>query len=442
MSTDVDRTTDHDHANAAWSPDADVAIDVWAAFDHHSSTPPTAPRSGDVPASTDETIQIDGVVRCDSQTAVGRSHAPIQPATTDPAPDTVDRRTIAAAVAATIALLIAAVAFFATRGSSDVAADTAPTTPAPEVASSAPDAAPTVTRPSPAVEAIDPPPVVDLAPTPPSAGPSPVPTVDPVGPATPPAVVPPAPSGGNSSPPPTPTPPLPSPELQVQTTYELDPGVHGVTISLHNQGDAVLDYELTNVGDGYQAAEPAGQLDAGASADVWIDLEVSPDGDGPTPFERTVEIASNGGDAMITVTGQVEKPGHLVADHLSLPLIDHRATVSFTNIGGLPVSITEIDAPGFTWALLPDEVAAGETLELDVAICADDADQLPVLENVPVPGPIDGFAVLGYEFGGHFTVGTDHGTSTVELMATSVDFDPPSCEPIVMVPAFELTLGG
>ena len=430
MSTDVDRTTDHDHTNAAASLDADVAVDVWAAFDHHSQAP------------TDETIQIDQVVGADAPPVIGPSDSPIHRSETDPAPGRVDRRTIAAAVAATIALLIAAVAFLATRSSSDVAADAAPTISAPQVASSAPDPSPTVSGPSPTVEAIDPPPVVESAPAPPGAGPSPVPTVDPVGPATPPSVVPPAPSGGNSSPPPTPAPPLPAPELQVQLAYELDPGVHGVTISLHNQGDAILDYELTNVGDGYQTAEPAGQLDAGASSDVWIDLDVAPDGDGPTPFERTVEIASNGGDATITVTGQVEKPGHLVADHLSLPLIDHRATVSFTNVGGLPVSITEIDAPGFTWELLPDEVAAGDTLELDVAICADDADQLPILENVPVPGPHDGFAVLGWEFGGDFTVGTDHGTSTVELTAASVDFDPPSCEPIVMVPTFELTFGG
>ena len=282
----------------------------------------------------------------------------------------------------------------------------------------------------------------------PGSGVQPVPTVPDIGavpvPSVPhspssqlPTVVPPAPPSGQPAPPPTPPAPVPTPVLDVQSSYELDPGVHGVTISLTNTGDASLTFELANAGDGYTTDVAVGEIDPGASVDLWLDLDVAPDGDGPTPFERVVDVSSNGGHATITIAGQVEKPGFLVPDHASLPLVDYRAIVSFTNVGGLPVVITQLDAPGFTTGPIPDSVAPGETLDVEVAICADDADLLPVLINVPIPGaPFPGF-----HYGGEITVGTVEGSATTELSATSLLFVPPSCQPVVVGPSLDLTLG-
>ena len=257
-----------------------------------------------------------------------------------------------------------------------------------------------------------------------------------------PTVVPPAPPSGQSSPLPPPPPPVPAPVLDVQSSYELDPGVHGVTISLGNTGDAPLTFELANAGDGYTTDAAVGDIDPGGSVDLWLELDVSADGaidgEGPTPFEREVVVTSNGGDATITVAGQVEKPGFLVPDHASLPLVDYRATVSFTNVGGLPVSITELDAPGFTFGPLPDSIAAGATLEIEVAICSDGAEFLPLLINVPIPG----WPFPGFRYGGGITVGTIEGSATTELSAQSVVFDPPSCQSVVVGPSDDLTLGG
>lgn len=283
---------------------------------------------------------------------------------------------------------------------------------------------------------------LDPVPTVPDVGAVPVPSVPHSPSPQVPPVVPSAPPSGQSSPPPPPPPPVPAPVLDVQPSYQLDPGVHGVTISLSNTGDATLAFELADVGDGYTTDVASGDVDPGASVDLWLDLDVSgdvaPESGGPTPFERVVHVSSNGGDATITIAGQVEKPGFLVPDHASLPLVDYRATVSFTNVGGLPVVITELEAPGFTTGPIPDSVAPGETLEVEIAICADDAELLPVLVSVPIPGaPFPGF-----HYGGDITVGTVEGSATTELSTTSLLFDPPSCQPVVVGPSTDLTLGG
>ena len=281
-------------------------------------------------------------------------------------------------------------------------------------------------------------PGLEPVPTVPDIGAVPVPTVPSSQAPQTPTVIPPAPPSGQTSPPPPPPPPTPTPVLHVQPSYRLDPGVHGVTISVANTGDAALTFALANVGEGYTTDAPAGDLEPGTSADLWLDLDVAPEGDGPTPFERTIKVTSTGGDATISITGQFEKPGFLVPDHASLPLVDYRATVSFTNVGGLPVTITQLDAPGFTYGPLPDTVEAGETFTIDVAICAADADLLPVFASVPIPG----LPFPGFRYGGEVTVGTVEGSATTELSAMTPVFTPPTCDPVVVSPTADLTLGG
>ena len=134
---------------------------------------------------------------------------------------------------------------------------------------------------------------------------------------------------------------------------------------------------------------------------------------------------SDGGAAAVVVSGQVEKPGHLVAAFESLPFVDYRATVRFTNVGGLPLAITGLDAPGLAYAPLPDEIGAGESLDLEVAICAGGA-PLPVLVAHPnPPQPIPMFQIASW-----VTVETDANTESTQLHGWTFGFAPPSCETV------------
>lgn len=238
-------------------------------------------------------------------------------------------------------------------------------------------------------------------------------------------------------PPPPPPPPGPEPLLAAQGTYALDPGVLGLTIVLENDGDAPLHYELANAGDGYQVpADATGEIAPGAVHDIWIDLDVAPEGDGPTTFTRTIEVTSDGGARSITVDGQVEKPGHLEAVLVSKPFVDYAATVELRNVGGLALDITGVDHPGLEIGPLPDQIAAGETIEVDVKICATVADQLPVFV-APPPFP----AGLPYQYATTFELETDQSSAATTLTGSGPVFDPPSCTPVVTGPG-TLTLGG
>ena len=224
---------------------------------------------------------------------------------------------------------------------------------------------------------------------------------------------------------PPPGPPSNGASLSVTSHYQLDPGVDAVSIALANDGEADLHFEIANDGDGFDATvNESGTIEPGGVADVWIELEVTAEGEGPTPFSRIVEVESDGGDATVTIDGQVEKPGVLVAEFESIPLVDYRATLRFTNLGGLPIELSAVDAPGLTLAPLPDAVAAGETLELEVAICDDGAP--PVFFTTPIPAnPLPMF-----HFASWVTLETPAGTATTSVAGTSIGFFPPSCDPV------------
>ncbi|MDY7105364.1 MAG: hypothetical protein S0880_29610 [Actinomycetota bacterium] len=237
--------------------------------------------------------------------------------------------------------------------------------------------------------------------------------------------------------PPPPPPPAPEPLLAAQGTYSLDPGVLGLTIVLENDGDAPLHYELANNGDGYHAPTDAtGEIVSGATQDVWIDLDATSEGDGPTTFTRTIEVTSDGGTRSITVDGQVEKPGHLEAVLASMPFVDYAATVELRNVGELPLDITGVDHPGLKIGPLPEQIAAGETIEVEVKICATVADQLPVFV-APAPFP----AGLPYQYATTFELETDENSAATTLNGSGPVFDPPSCTPVFEIPD-GLTLGG
>lgn len=283
-------------------------------------------------------------------------------------------------------------------------------------------------EPVPTIPEIAVPDQVDLAGT--VVGGSPVGVPDPV-----PEPPPPGPGAPDPGPPP---PPPPAPDLAAQADYELDPGIVGVSITLQNEGDAPLAYELLNDGDGYSADAPIGEIAPDGLAAIWLDLAVAPDGDGPTPFTRTVEVGSNGGSAEITVSGQVEKPGFLVVEAESVPIVDFRASVGFTNVGGLPLEITDVDAPGLTLSAIPDAIAAGETLTIELALC--DGDPLPP-GSFSHPHPGNPGLVI-HQLTAHVHVTTDVNAEVVTLHATVPHLDRPSCEPVIDVPALDLLPAG
>ena len=219
--------------------------------------------------------------------------------------------------------------------------------------------------------------------------------------------------------------PVTGPSLSVTEHYTLDPGVHATSVALTNDGEDDLQYEIVNDGDGFDAtSNETGTIEPGGVVDVWIELDVVAEGDGPTPFSRTIEVESNGGNTTITIEGQVEKPGFLVAEFESIPLVDYRATLRFTNVGELPVELTGGEAPGLTLVPLPDSIAGGETLEVDVAICA--GADLPVFFATPIPpNPLPMF-----HFASWVTLETAAGSATTSVAGTSIGFFPPSCEAI------------
>ncbi|MEL6891218.1 MAG: hypothetical protein AAFP84_06465 [Actinomycetota bacterium] len=417
-------STIHQHP----STDGHPSIDPHPTVDPRLSTarqPSVDPRLSTAPQRTvDPSDAVDGLTSNDERSApVGL---------------------IAGAIAATL-LLVAVLAWTVLRSGEDAqpVPDAAPTVDAvgasPESPVSRPDAdvvegadgdaalpVDVVSGP-PDVDAIDPRAPADREVP---AGPeSPVDAPDPV-------AEPPAPSGPANTP--EPEPQAPAPMLAAQATYELDPGVTGLSITLQNQGDAALEYDLLNVGDGYTADVPVGEIDAGGLASIWLDLDVSPAGQGPTPFTRIVEVDSNGGTADITISGQVEKPGFLVVEADSVPLVDFRATVAFTNVGGLPLQITDVAAPGLTLSPIPDAIAAGETLEIELALC--NGDPLPP-GSFSYPHPTTP-GMLIHQLAAHVHLTTDVNAEVVTLSGTVVQLDRPSCEPVVAVPTNDLVLGG
>ncbi len=247
----------------------------------------------------------------------------------------------------------------------------------------------------------------------------------------------PEPVGPETTEPAPPEPPAPAPVLAAQASHVLDPGVEALTVTLQNVGDATLHYEIVNDGDGFTSDQPSGEIGAGGFADVWVDLEVAPEGEGPTLFQRVLEVESDGGSTLITVDGQVEKPGHLIAEYHDLPMVDYRATVEFTNVGGLPLEITGIDAPDLTVGLIPDQIAAGETIEVDVAIC-EGATGLPVF----VPHVNPALPLLPqYQIVSWVTLETDQNTESTTVSSWTLGFDPPSCQSVVEPVTDDIVLG-
>lgn len=354
----------------------------------------------------------------------------IEAPTVDPAPtssndDEPARAWVVAAVLAT-AVLLGAIAWTIARPDRAVAPPASAT--ADPTATSHVPTSPSVVVPE--VQPVDTLTPVEVVPTPIDTD---IAEADPV------AVPPAAPEPPTTQPPvETVPPPVAAPELVAQTTYELDPGVHGVSISIANQGDAPLSFSIANDGDGFAADTPSGSIDVGGQASIWIDLDLPVAGEGPTPFERVVEVTSDGGDASITVTGQIEKPGFLVVEAPSVPLVEFRATVRFTNVGGLPLEIAEIVAPGLTLSPVPDEIGPGETLEIDVAMCANDP--LPP-GYVVVPNPAQPLQQL-YQVTTHVVVVTDVNADQAVLQSTTAHFDRPSCQPDVELPEPVISLGG
>ena len=81
--------------------------------------------------------------------------------------------------------------------------------------------------------------------------------------------------------------------------------------------------------------------------------------------------------------------------------------------------------------------AAGRSIPSIDEIGCTSRTALPVFANVPIPGlPFPGFL-----YGGDVTVGTVEGVATTELSATSPVFAPPTCEPVIVTPTADLTLG-
>jgi hypothetical protein len=124
-----------------------------------------------------------------------------------------------------------------------------------------------------------------------------------------------------------------------------------------------------------------------------------------------------------------------------LPLVEYRATLRFTNVGGLPVEIVGLDAPGLWYAPVPDEIAAGATYELDVAVCEGGA-PLPII--IPHPQPFPNLPT--------FTIGStvvletladpaDEPTTAETTVLGDVDvIDPLDCTPVIAVPSVDLTI--
>ena len=129
------------------------------------------------------------------------------------------------------------------------------------------------------------------------------------------------------------------------------------------------------------------------------------------------------GDATIVVSGQVEKPGYLIADLADLPLVDHRGVVSFTNVGELPIEIVGVDAPGLTTAPIPTEVAAGATWELEIAICADTTIEPDLIWT------FDG--QIGPKYSSQVTVETPTSESTTTVSSFEAVVPLPSCLPVI-----------
>ena len=334
-----------------------------------------------------------------------------------------DRRVVAAATLAT-ALLCGVVAFAAVGG--DDPPDARP-----------PAVTPDVTATDGSTDAVSIPPIQPVVSTVPERTLAPVEPTPVVPPPIAPPVVPPV----ETSPP---GPPPSAAVLVVQPAYTLDPGVHGVAIRLANHGDLTLDFSIDNDGDGFSADRPSGTIAPASSEDIWIDLDATSDGDGPTPIEQVVHVVSNGGEAAVTIDGQVEKPGHVIAEFADVPVVDNRATVRFANVGGLSVEITGVDAPGLRVAPLPERIGAGQTLEVDVAFCAGDG--LPPI-YVPLPQPQSpGPHPPTFLVGSWVALETVAGSADeaviarTELRAVVTAFVPLDCSPVVETPVDELAL--
>lgn len=345
--------------------------------------------------------------------------------------DSSNRGAVIAAVIATV-VLFAAMGLVLVRGAESSTAATPSPTEQPSVV-------PISTTP-PTSPQINPEPTVPVVPVPPSITAPPVDTTPPV---VPEPVAPPVAPPVETIPPVVP--PGPAGELAVQADYVLDPGVDAVSIVLSNHGDLELNYEIVNDGEGFNADQPAGAIDAGASANVWIALDLVSDGDGPTLFQQAVVVESDGGDAVIAISGQVEKPGFIVAEFESLPIVDYRATVRFTNLGGLPVDIVGLEAPGLRYAPIPEQIAAGETLELDVAVC-DGGAPLPIMIPMVQPFPAPPKFAIGSSVTLETVAGPDAEAqvNSTNLLGNVDTFEPLDCSPIVAVPVGDITiaLGG
>ncbi len=341
------------------------------------------------------------------------------------------RGAIVAASAATI-VLIATILFVVNRDEPSEAGGP-PFSAAPELALPSTDltAAATVPPATPSVSAL---PLQPAAPTVTFPPPDTTPPVVP--PAVPsPVVAPPV------EPPPPMQPPPPAGELAVQASYELDPGVDALSIALTNQGDLTLAYVMTNDGTGFTADQPVGNIEPGASVDVWIDLDLVSSGDGPTQFEQVVEIRSDGGDTNVVISGQVEKPGFVIAESATLPLVNYRATLRFTNVGGLPVDIVGLEATGLRFSPVPQQIAGGETLELDVAVCAGGA-SLPIIIPRPQPLPNPPTFTIGSKIVLETLADPDGEPAVVETVVLGdVDvINPLDCSPVIAVPTFDLSI--
>ncbi len=346
--------------------------------------------------------------------------------------DSPSRLPAALAIATTFVLLLV-LAFALVTGGADGADDDVVVEP-----TAAPDLAESPISPEPPVPAAEPPAEPAIQPVPvvpslPDQAPSPVVDVDI------PPVAPPAPSGA-TPPPPTMPPATPQPVLSVQPNISLDPGVLATTVRVENLGDAPLAYEVTNVGDGFDVDAPTGSVAPADHVDLWLTVDAAPVGDGPTPFLRDVVIESTGGDAEVTVDGQVEKPGHVIADFETVPLTDYRSAVTFTNVGGLPMEIVAVDGPGLRLEPLPDQIAAGESIQVDVAICQDHA-PLPVLAPTGQPLQFRAVTWLAIDTG---PVGAADDVEPVRaqttISGTSLGWEPLDCSPVVDPPTDELTL--
>lgn len=404
----VPAQTDHD--DCVGDPADTGLVDLWAATAAHPSD--AAPV-----ANADHTIVMT--------TAASLEAADDE---IEPADEPADWRARMAAGLAAVMLVAAIVAFVASRtgGSSDVAAaadhpaPVATTTPSdgglpPAVAVPEVDGAPGGDTPSVVDIPVVDPPVVAEVPDPATDGgsePPSVPGLDVQEP--PPAVAPPMP--------PAPEPPAPAPVLGGQLEYELDPGVDNLTVTLTNEGDAPLAFSI-DVTDDFSVDASTGEIPAGGNHDLWVELSVEAVGDGPTLFDVPIAVTSDGGDATIEISGQVEKPGYLVADFADLPLVDHRGVVSFTNVGELPIEIIGFDAPGITTAPIPDQVAAGTTWELEIAICADTTIEPELLWS------LDG--TVGHRYASSVTVETATSESTTTVSSFAADVPLPSCEAVI-----------